>query len=99
MVTADSIRTIPTAKRGEKGSPNINIPTITAVIGSIAPRTEARVPPIRFTAITSVMFEITVGTIASSVRLHIAPALGIGCTLPSLMIVFIVIMTVLTRKT
>ena len=72
------ISRMPTARLGVKGSLKTNIPTHTAVIGSTAPNTAVSVPPILCTASTRVIFEMTVGTIANSIRLTNDMLSGIG---------------------
>ena len=64
-VTAVIMSIIPKPTLFVKGSPNMKIPTHTAVTGSIAPKTEVSVEPIHFTALTSARLEITVGIMAS----------------------------------
>ena len=62
------IKAIPKPMLLVKGSPNIKMPTHTAVTGSIAPKTEVRVEPMHFTALTSARLEMTVGMMASIIR-------------------------------
>ena len=69
MVTAVIIRAIPAAIVSEKDSPNIVMPTITAVTGSIAPKTEVCVAPMCLIASTKVRLDTTVGIMASNSRL------------------------------
>lgn len=78
-VTATIIRNIPSARWGVNGSLKINIPTHTAVTGSIAPKTEVSVEPMLCTALINVILDITVGTIANNIRLMKEGISGIVC--------------------
>ena len=81
-VTAVIMSIIPKPTLFVKGSPNMKIPTHTAVTGSIAPKTEVSVEPIHFTALTSARLEITVGIMASITRFPAVCRLGIGWVCP-----------------
>lgn len=70
MLTADIISSIPDIRLAVKGSLKTNIPTKTAVTGSIAPSIAVKVEPIYFTAFTRVRFDITVGMMANISRLR-----------------------------
>ena len=67
-ITAEIMSRMPIPMLRVKGSPNIKIPTQTAVTGSMAPSTEVSVEPMLFTACTNARLEITVGINASSNR-------------------------------
>ena len=98
MVTAMIIRRMPMARLNVNGSPKTSTPTKTAVTGSIAPNTAVSVPPILWTASTRVIFEMTVGTIARSIRLISYIMSGIGC-IPSLVLALMENRMVLTMNT
>lgn len=98
MVTAMIIRRMPMARLNVNGSPKTSTPTKTAVTGSIAPNTAVSVPPILWTASTRVIFEMTVGTIARSIRLTSDIVSGIGC-IPSLVLALMENRMVLTMNT
>ena len=80
-VTAVIMSIIPKPTLFVKGSPNMKIPTHTAVTGSIAPKTEVSVEPIHFTALTSARLEITVGIMASIISgcMQVGDRLGMSC--------------------
>ena len=59
-ITAEIMSRMPIPMLRVKGSPNIKIPTQTAVTGSMAPSTEVSVEPMLFTACTNARLEITV---------------------------------------
>ena len=65
-ITAEIMSRMPIPMLRVKGSPNIKIPTQTAVTGSMG--TEVSVEPMLFTACTNARLEITVGINASSSR-------------------------------
>lgn len=67
-VTAVIISAIPMPILLVNGSPNIKIPTLTAVTGSIAPNTEVSVEPMLFTARTRARLDMTVGIMANIIR-------------------------------
>ena len=69
---------MPKASCQVKASPKTKAPTHTAVTGSMAPKMDVSVPPMLCTASTRVMFEMTVGTTASSIRLAADRASGMG---------------------
>ena len=77
-VTATIINDMPRASDEVKGSLKTNTPIHTAVSGSIAPKTEVSVPPIRRTASTRVILEITVGNTARRKRFNTDIPSGMG---------------------
>lgn len=68
-VTATIAIEIPTMMFVVRGSPNIIVPTIMAVIGSNTPSTEALVAPILRDAMARVAVDTIVGSKASPIRL------------------------------
>lgn len=64
-VTEELMRITPPTRAGVKGSLNTRIPTKTAVSGSMTPRTDVRVEPMRWTASTRVRLESTAVITAS----------------------------------
>ena len=68
-VTATMAMQMPTMMLVVRGSPNINVPTKMAVIGSKTPSTEAFVAPILRVAMASVAVETMVGSSAKPTKL------------------------------
>ena len=84
MVTAVMMRAIPVAIVSEKDSPNTVMPTITAVTGSIAPKTEVCVAPMCLIASTKVRLDTTVGIMASNSRLTPVDRSGMDWRFPEM---------------
>ena len=78
IVTADIIRMIPMPMLSVKASLKTNILTDTAVSGSIAPRTDVLVEPMRFTASISERLDMMVGMMANIIRLRAVCPFCIG---------------------
>ena len=73
---------MPSPTENVNPSPNITIPTITAVTGSMAPSTEVSVEPMFFIALINARFDTIVGIIASSTKFSAVVESGIGSILP-----------------